>query len=65
MRSRRSRSAEGAALLRAIGNLDRNPRLRNPDHLAVRFLTPAMRLRVECAPLRTLTLRVAIAHARR
>lgn len=45
-------------MLRAIGNLERDPRLRNPDHLAVRFLTPGMRLRVQVAPLRTLTLRV-------
>jgi methyltransferase (TIGR00027 family) len=57
-RSRRSRSAEGVAALRAIGNLERDPRLRNPDHLAVRFLTPAMRLRVQVPPLRRLTLRV-------
>jgi methyltransferase (TIGR00027 family) len=46
------------ALLRAIGHLERDPRLRNPDHLAVRFLTPAMRLRVQLAPVRALTLRV-------
>jgi methyltransferase (TIGR00027 family) len=46
------------AALRAIGNRERNPLLRNPDQLAVRFLSPAMRLRVELAPLRALTLRV-------
>lgn len=45
-------------MLRAIGNRERDPQLRNPDNLAVRFLTPAMRLRVELTPLRTLTLRV-------
>ena len=38
-------------MLRAIGNRERDPQLRNPDHLAVRFLTPAMRLRVELTPL--------------
>lgn len=44
--------------MRAIGNRERDPLLRNPDQLAVRFLSPAMRLRVELAPLRALTLRV-------
>jgi methyltransferase (TIGR00027 family) len=57
-RSTRSRSAEGVAALRAIGHLEKDPDLRNPDHLAVRFLTPRMRLRVQLAPLRALTLRI-------
>jgi methyltransferase (TIGR00027 family) len=46
------------AALRAIGHLENDPDLRNPDYLAVRFLTPRMRLRVQLAPLRALTLRV-------
>jgi methyltransferase (TIGR00027 family) len=37
--SRRSTTAEGAAFCRALGALERDRSLRNPDHLAHRFVT--------------------------
>jgi methyltransferase (TIGR00027 family) len=55
-RSTRSFTAEAVAALRAIGQLERDPAIRNPDHLAVRFLGSAMRVRVRFWPMRKLTL---------
>src|SRR5579859_6772021 len=37
--SNRSTTAEGAAFCRALGALERDQRLRNPDHLAHHFVT--------------------------
>jgi methyltransferase (TIGR00027 family) len=43
--SNRSTTAEGAAFCRALGALERDPALRNPDHLARLFVTtPGWRL---------------------
>jgi methyltransferase (TIGR00027 family) len=48
--SRRSTTAEGTAMCRALGALEAEPALRNPDHLAHHFVTrPAWRLAL--APL--------------
>jgi methyltransferase (TIGR00027 family) len=55
-RSKRSFTAEAVAALRAIGQLEKDPAIRNPDHLAVRFLGSAMRTRVRFWPVRKLTL---------
>jgi len=37
-------TAEGAALQRAIGTQDRDPAVRNPDHLAIEFVGGGLRL---------------------
>ena len=44
-------------MLRAIGNRERDPDLRNPDWFAIRLLSPSLRLLVRAAPLRSATLR--------
>jgi len=56
-RERHSRTAAAAAVLRAIGNRERDPDLRNPDWFAVRLLGPSLRLLVRVPPLRAATLR--------
>jgi methyltransferase (TIGR00027 family) len=45
-RDRASFTAEAAAAARAIGAAQRDPKLRGPDHVAVRFLGPMLRLAV-------------------
>ncbi|GIH08841.1 hypothetical protein Rhe02_69080 [Rhizocola hellebori] len=54
-RSRRSHTAEGAAAVRATAHRDADPRLRNPDYLAERFLGPLLWLRACWKPVRPLT----------
>ena len=55
-RSKRSHTAEGAAAVRAAGHRDADPKLRNPDYLAERFLGPLLWLRACWRPIRPLTL---------
>jgi methyltransferase (TIGR00027 family) len=54
-KSKRSHTAEGAAAVRAAGHRDPDPRLRNPDHMAERFLGPLLWLRACWPPVRPLT----------
>jgi len=56
--SKRSRTAEGAAALRAAGARVADPNLRNPDTVAERLLGWPYRIRVRVAPLRRLSLAV-------
>ncbi|GAB3140858.1 class I SAM-dependent methyltransferase [Micromonospora sonneratiae] len=56
--SSRSYTAEGVTALRAVGARERDPKLRNPDHLAEQFLTWPLRTRVRWAPLRVASVAV-------
>jgi len=51
-RRRRSRTASAAAVLRAIGNHERDPDLHNPDDFAIRLLDPSLRMLVRVPVLR-------------
>src|SRR6476469_4115846 len=55
-RTKRSHTAEGAAAVRSTGHRDADPRLRNPDYLAERFLGPLLWLRACWKPIRPLTI---------
>ncbi|HZC25974.1 MAG TPA: class I SAM-dependent methyltransferase [Actinopolymorphaceae bacterium] len=55
--SRRSRTAEGVAALRAAGALERDPAHRNRDYLAGRFIGALFTLAVAWSPLRRAALR--------
>lgn len=53
---RRSRTAEGAAALRAAGAHEKNPDLRNPDTLAERLIGAKYALATRIPPLRAVSL---------
>lgn len=53
MKKRADRTAEGVAMWRAIGALESDPSVRNPDSLAAGFLNPVSRALLSVPPLRS------------